>query len=67
MVVGANGMRRKVLRCVRPLGGEGVVQTLASEYACVLGMFARATLCCAGAQPAACGIAVLEYGNSLDL
>eukprot|EP00965_Chrysotila_dentata_P175604 5796934-Pleurochrysis_carterae.AAC.5 len=28
---------------------------------------ARAALCCAGAEPAACGIAGLEYGNPLDL
>eukprot|EP00965_Chrysotila_dentata_P237533 6201969-Pleurochrysis_carterae.AAC.3 len=28
---------------------------------------ARAALCCAGAKPAACGIAKLEYGNPLDL
>eukprot|EP00965_Chrysotila_dentata_P128303 4241747-Pleurochrysis_carterae.AAC.1 len=28
---------------------------------------APATLCCAGAEPAACRIAELEYGNPLDL
>eukprot|EP00965_Chrysotila_dentata_P257556 6212925-Pleurochrysis_carterae.AAC.1 len=28
---------------------------------------AHAALCCAGAEPAACGIAEFEYGNSLDL
>eukprot|EP00965_Chrysotila_dentata_P120318 3978345-Pleurochrysis_carterae.AAC.1 len=67
-MVGANGMPRKVLRFMRPRGGEGGFQTLAwSECACGLGMFARATLCCAGAQPALCGIAELKYGNPLDL
>eukprot|EP00965_Chrysotila_dentata_P219587 6191230-Pleurochrysis_carterae.AAC.2 len=60
-------MRRKVLRFLRPRGGEGGVQTLASEYECGPGMFARATPCCAGAQPAACGLAELEYGHPLDL
>eukprot|EP00965_Chrysotila_dentata_P149773 4945739-Pleurochrysis_carterae.AAC.1 len=67
MVVDANGMPRKALRCVRPRGGEGGVQALASEYACVPEMCVRATWCCAGAQPSACGIAELEYGNALDL
>eukprot|EP00965_Chrysotila_dentata_P159775 5278751-Pleurochrysis_carterae.AAC.1 len=64
-MVDANGMRQKVLTCVRPRGGEGGVQALAPEYACVPGMFAPATPCCAGAQPAACGNAELEYGNPL--
>eukprot|EP00965_Chrysotila_dentata_P027986 930565-Pleurochrysis_carterae.AAC.1 len=59
MVDASNGMRRKVLRFVRPRGEAGGVQTLASECACGPGMFARATLRCAGAQPAACGIAKL--------
>eukprot|EP00965_Chrysotila_dentata_P205854 6183201-Pleurochrysis_carterae.AAC.2 len=28
---------------------------------------ARAALCCVGAEPAACGIAKLEFGNPSDL
>eukprot|EP00965_Chrysotila_dentata_P022991 761999-Pleurochrysis_carterae.AAC.1 len=40
---------------------------MASEYACVPGMFACATPYCAGAQPVACGIVELEYGNHPDL
>eukprot|EP00965_Chrysotila_dentata_P118332 3911551-Pleurochrysis_carterae.AAC.1 len=66
-MVDANGVRRQVLRFLRPRGGEGAFQALASEWACGLGMFARATPCCAGAEPAACGIPELEYGNPLDL
>eukprot|EP00965_Chrysotila_dentata_P134962 4463753-Pleurochrysis_carterae.AAC.2 len=66
-MVDANGMGRKVLRSVQTRGGEGGVQTLASEYACGPGMLARATLCCAGAQPAACRVAELENGTPLDL
>eukprot|EP00965_Chrysotila_dentata_P000178 5775-Pleurochrysis_carterae.AAC.2 len=58
-MVDANGMRRKVRRCVRPRGGK--------DCACVPGKLARATPCCLGAQPAGCGIAEIEYGNPLDL
>eukprot|EP00965_Chrysotila_dentata_P034869 1160899-Pleurochrysis_carterae.AAC.2 len=60
-MVDANGMCRKVLRFLRPRGGEGGFQTLGSECACGAGMFALATPCCAGAQPAACEIADFEY------
>eukprot|EP00965_Chrysotila_dentata_P004433 143837-Pleurochrysis_carterae.AAC.3 len=46
---------------------EGGVEILAPGRASVHAKSASAMLGCAGAQPAACGIAELEYGHPLDL
>eukprot|EP00965_Chrysotila_dentata_P202128 6180956-Pleurochrysis_carterae.AAC.1 len=46
----------------------GCVQTQAAGRASMPAKSgARAALCCAGAQPAACGIAELEDGNPINL
>eukprot|EP00965_Chrysotila_dentata_P037812 1257353-Pleurochrysis_carterae.AAC.1 len=47
--------------------GERYFKFRASGRSSMPAKFARAALCCAGAEPAACGIAELEYGNPLDL
>eukprot|EP00965_Chrysotila_dentata_P114435 3782408-Pleurochrysis_carterae.AAC.1 len=57
---------RRTRRTVWPRGGGGVQILASGRSSMSAAKSARAALCCVGAEPAACGVAELEYGNPLD-
>eukprot|EP00965_Chrysotila_dentata_P248053 6208119-Pleurochrysis_carterae.AAC.5 len=59
------GADRRIRAC-RHEGGRGTFKIRASGRASMAAESTRVALCCAGVDPAACGIAKLEYGNPLD-
>eukprot|EP00965_Chrysotila_dentata_P190307 6173791-Pleurochrysis_carterae.AAC.5 len=60
------GADRRIRACGHE-GERGTFKFRSSGRASIPAKSARAALCCAGAKPAAFGIAELEYGNPLDL
>eukprot|EP00965_Chrysotila_dentata_P035397 1177588-Pleurochrysis_carterae.AAC.2 len=63
---GSVGPKHVRIRACRHEGGRGAFKFRASGRASMPANSARAALCCASAEPAACGIAELEYGHPLD-